>query len=185
MPTEVEEDGGTSLPQGKAPAVPTEVEGGGENLPRGKAPAVPANVDRDERAKDNGTPAWWVGRGYEPTLAHLLVTNDVRPEDVRARAPKSIPKLLFSEMPKPFGWRSGQIMASAVESVARQVMASTVDVAASKARRISMVGTTNNRHALRRRRPSRRTRHLHPHRRHVENPSGKSGCIAVQPRCPS
>ena len=96
--------------------MPTEGEEGGEDLPRGKAPAAPAKVDRDERAKYNGTPAWWVGRGYEPTLAHLLVTNDVRPEEVRARAPKSISKLLSSEMPKPFGWRSGQIMASAVES---------------------------------------------------------------------
>ena len=142
VPTEVEEDGGTSLPRGKAPAVPTEGEEGGEDLPRGKAPAAPAKVDRDERAKYNGTPAWCVGRGYEPTLAHLLVTNDVRPEEVRTRAPKSISKLLSSEMPKPFGWRSGHILASAVESVARQVAPSTVDVATSKARRISMVGTT-------------------------------------------
>ena len=124
-------------PHSGAPAVPADV--AGEGAPRlapvsqpgahptninplhGGTPAVPTDAAGDERAKYNGTPAWWVSRGYEPPIAHLLVHNDVQPKDVRGRAPKSLSRLMASEMPLPYGEASAQIRSEAAVLLMQQV----------------------------------------------------------------
>ena len=120
-------------PRSEAPAVPADV--AGEGTPRltpgmnptnlnplhGGAPAVPTDAAGDERAKYNGTPAWWVSRGYEPPIAHLLVHHDVQPKDVRGRAPKSLSSLMSSEMSLPYGKASAQIRSEAVVLLMQKV----------------------------------------------------------------